>query len=184
VSEPQPGEVELHGGEILVGSAIAATLDLDIPAVPSLEEAERASKHFIWQEHHCYPTCFVCGPRRREEDGLGLSPGPLGSWDLLACPWQPAAEFLDEKGNIRPEIIWSALDCPGFFAAVGDRPGPMLLGELTAEILKPVPGADSLLVFSWPLGVEGRKFHGGVAIANPAGEVLACSRTTWIAPSS
>jgi hypothetical protein len=173
--------LEMREGELLVGTAVKTVLDLDIPPAPTLEQAERASKGFLCYEEHSYPSCFVCGPGRSGHDGLCLYPGPVDDWGLLACVWQPAPDLLDEKANVRPEIVWSALDCPGYYAATGEALVPVLLGELTADLLGPVPGNKPLVVFAWPLGVEGRKLYGGVAIANEEGEILACSRSTWIA---
>jgi len=172
--------VEMQDGETLVGTATAAVLEMDIPQAPLLEHAERASKGYLCHEEHSYPTCFVCGTSRPGHDGLCLFPGPVDDWSLLACPWQPAADLLDDRGNVRPEIVWAALDCPGFFGATGDTLVPVLLGELTAELRAPIPGDKPLVVYSWPLGGEGRKLYGGVAIANQDGAVLACSRSTWI----
>ncbi|MEH6589776.1 MAG: hypothetical protein V7746_05960 [Halioglobus sp.] len=175
------GEVQLHDGETLVGSAVSVQLDMVIPDAPSLAEAEQASKGFLCFEDHSYPTCFVCGPGREGNDGLCLYPGPVKDWNLLACVWRPGADLLDDTGMVRPEFVWSALDCPGFFAAVGEDLLPTLLGELIADLKHPVPGSEPLVVFSWPMGREGRKLRGGVAIANQDGHVLACSQTTWIA---
>lgn len=174
------GHAELFDGELLVGTAVTTTLELEIPPAPTLEQAERASKGFLCFEEHSYPSCFVCGPGRPDHDGLCLYPGPVDDWSLLACPWQPAADLLNDARNVRPEIIWSALDCPGFYAAAGEALAPVLLGELTVELRAPVSGSRPLVVFSWPLGGEGRKLYGGVAIANQDGEILACSRSTWI----
>ena len=175
------GKFEMLDGETVVGTAVAESLELDIPVPPSVQRAEQASKGFLCFEQHEYPTCFVCGPHRHQQDGLCLFPGPVDNWDLLACSWQPAPDLLDDLGNVREEIIWSALDCPGFFAAVGESLLPTLLGELTVDIRAPVPGSEPLVVFAWPLGREGRKLYGGVAIANASGDILACSRSVWIA---
>ncbi|MEH6593132.1 MAG: hypothetical protein V7746_22875 [Halioglobus sp.] len=180
VRERSSGGVEMLDGETLIGTAVAAELTIVIPQPPSLERAAEASKRFPCYEEHSYPTCFVCGPQREPHDGLCLFPGPVDSWDLLACRWQPDDSLLDADGNVLPEFVWSALDCPGYFAAVGQAIVPTLLGELHADLIKPVPGQDPLVVYSWPLGGEGRKRYAAVAIATGAGEVLACSRTTWI----
>ncbi|MEH6567933.1 MAG: hypothetical protein V7709_02580 [Halioglobus sp.] len=180
VVEEDGGAVAMFDGETRVGSALPTTLDLEVPQAPSLAQAEHASQGFLCYENHAYPSCFVCGPQRDQNDGLCIFPGPVRDWSLLACPWQPSEDTLDEAGNVRPEIVWSALDCPGFFAAVGETLVPTLLGELSAQLRAPVPGQAPLVVFSWPLGKEGRKLYGGVAIATVAGEVLACSHTTWI----
>jgi len=58
---------------------------------------------------------------------------------------------------------------------------PTLLGELIVDIRHPVPGGEAVVVYSWPMGKDGRKLWGGVAIADQSGKVLACSKTTWIA---
>ena len=88
--------------------------------------------------------------------------------------------MLDASGNVRPEIIWSALDCPGYFAAAGVGLPQTLLGELTGEIRATVPGDRPRVIYSCPLGSEGRKAWGATAIANQEGEVLAVSRSLWI----
>ncbi len=180
VHRPAPDKVEMMDGETLVGTAMVTVLEMDIPPAPSLEQARLATKGYLCHDEHSYPTCFVCGTSRPGHDGLCLFPGPVNDWSILACPWQPAADLLDDRGNVRPEIVWSALDCPGFFGAAGDTLVPVLLGELSADLREPIPGDEPLVVFSWPLGSEGRKLYGGVAIANQAGEVLACSRSIWI----
>ena len=55
-----------------------------------------------------------------------------------------------------------------------------LLGELTADLLRDVPGQQPLVVYAWPLGREGRKAWAGTAIADAAGEVFAVSLSLWI----
>lgn len=172
--------VEMRDGDTLVASGSGIELDLDVPAPPSEEEARKAMDDFPCYEGHAFPTCFVCGPERSHHDGLELFAGPVdGRQDLWACLWQPAADLLDGQGNIRPEILWSALDCPGYFAAMNGMLRPALLGELAGELCKPVPGADPLVVFAWLIDQDGRKFHAGTAIAR-AGEVVARARSTWI----
>ena len=81
---------------------------------------------------------------------------------------------------MRPEIVWSALDCPGYFAAMGERPHKAVLGELEGHLLGKVPGRDTLVVYAWPLGNEGRKHYAGSAVADSQGRLLACARSTWI----
>ncbi|HEY6131006.1 MAG TPA: hypothetical protein VIV27_03260 [Halioglobus sp.] len=91
-----------------------------------------------------------------------------------------AADVLDGEGNVRPEIVWSALDCPGYFAAMDDGFPPAVLGELAGELHVVVSAADSLIVFAWPLGVEGRKCFAGTAIATTEGGIVASAKATWI----
>jgi hypothetical protein len=167
-------------GDELVGSAVAAPLRLDPPAPPTLARAREATRRYPCYEGHVFPTCFVCGPGRPGEDGLGLFPGPVRDGRLLACPWRPAADLLAADGAVRPEIVWAALDCPGYFACFGEHVRPAVLGELHAERHGPVPGGEELVVYAWPLGKDGRKYFAGSAVARPGGEVLAAARATWI----
>jgi len=173
--------VELYAGDILVGSAWPeqAWREGEIPPAPSLQAARKASRRFPGHKHHDYPTCFVCGTRRRA-DGLCIFPGPVADWSLLACNWLPPADMLDAAGMVRREIVWAALDCPGYFAAVGQQRPLALLGELVTEIRHPVPGGQPLVVYCWPLGREGRKSRGAAALADASGRLLATSRSIWI----
>ncbi len=179
----RPGEaggVTMADGGRLVGSAAPVTMELAVPPAPTLAQAEDARRRYPCYTGHVFPTCFVCGPGRPGHDGLELFPGPVEDWGLLACPWRPAADLLGGDGCVRPEIVWAALDCPGYFACLGERPRPAVLGELQAELLAAVPGDEPLVVYAWPLGREGRKCWAGSAVARPGGAVLARARATWI----
>ncbi len=173
--------VDLFDGDSLVASARQEVLELDVPDSPGLAAARLARERFPGFERHLYPTCFVCGPGRPAKDGLELFAGPVGARGLYACPWQPSLDLLNAAGQVKPEFIWSALDCPSGFGAFGDHQRPMLLGELTLAQFAPVPGEQELVVYAWPLGSERRKFYGGAAVATTGGEVLAAARATWIA---
>jgi hypothetical protein len=163
-----------------VGSAIPAALDIDIPAPPSAAEAEAAMDRFPCYEDLLFPTCYVCGPERPAHDGLELFPGSVSDGGLFACVWHPKPDTLDGEQNIRPEILWSALDCPGYFAAMGDRLRPAVLGELIGELHADVSADQPLIVYAWPMGVEGRKFYAGTAIATVDGGLVASAKSTWI----
>lgn len=180
VTETAPGALQMHAGNVHVGSAWASPLELDVPRAPEVDRARQARSRYVCYEGHVFPTCFVCGPGRPEHDGLELFPGPVDDWSLLASSWQPSADLCDQAGHVRPEILWAALDCPGYFACMGPDPKPAVLGELTAELAAPVPGDRPLVVYAWPLGEDGRKRYAGSAVADEHGSVLAFARATWI----
>jgi hypothetical protein len=175
------GHVELRDRDTLVASAWPAPLQLDVPPAPTLAQAEDAATRFRFYEGHLFPTCFVCGPKRPAHDGLGIFAGPVSDWSLLAAPWRPAPDLLDEAGAVRAEFVWAALDCPGCFAAIGENERTAVLGELHAERLAAVPGDQPLVAFAWPLGHDGRKMFAGTALARADGVVLARARAVWIA---
>ncbi len=174
------GRVEMYDGDSLVGTAEPYPLDLAVPPAPTLDQAVKARERYPFYEGHVFGTCFVCGPSRPAHDGLELFPGPVDDWQLIACPWYVRDDMLDDDGMVRDEMLWSALDCPGYFAAMGGETVHAVLGELDGEILRPVQGADPLVVYAWPLGREGRKYYGGTAVATTDGEVVARSRSIWI----
>ena len=180
VSAAAGGGIQFYDGATLVASAEPAELELAIPPPPSHAAAQAAMTGFPCYEGHPFPTCFVCGPARAQRDGLALFPGPLASGNVWACAWQPSADLLDDRGMLRPEILWSALDCPGYFAVLGERLRPALLGELVAELRADVSAAAPLVVYAWPLGSEGRKHYAGTAIATVQGDIVACARSIWI----
>jgi hypothetical protein len=187
---PLDTPMQLHGAEqhalelrsegTLIATGVTAELQLEIPQAPTLEQARKASEGYPGHREHMFGSCFVCGTKRAPGDGLRLFPGPVDDWSLVAAPWEPPTDLLDAHGDVLPEIVWSALDCPGCYGALGENMVPVLLGELVAELRAPVPGNEPLIVYAWPLGREGRKAYGGTAIANQAGDVLACSHSTWI----
>ena len=104
--------VRLLHGEQLIAEGKPAALDLEVPAPPSRAEALAAGKRFSGLQHHPYDTCFVCGPRRRERDGLRIFCGPWKD-GMVAGTWTPDATLDDGKGFVAPEFLWSAIDCPG-----------------------------------------------------------------------
>lgn len=173
-------EARLFDGETLLATAVPATVPLKTPPPPTLARARAASAAYPGFRQHPFDTCFVCGPKRAAGDGLRVFPGAADG--IVAAPFQAPADLLDENGHLRPEHVWAALDCPGYFAVAGDTMEPMLLGELAAAIVAPVP-AGPLVAFAWPGTAEGRKRRCGSALATPDGAVLAVATGTWIRPA-
>ncbi|WP_053230952.1 hypothetical protein [Sandaracinus amylolyticus] len=171
--------VRLLDGETLVASGVPASVDVEVPAIPTLERAREASTRYVARDprDHVFPTCFVCGPARAEGDGLRIFAGALGD-GVVAAPFEPSDDLL-AGATLRSEIVWAALDCPGYFAIVGTTMQPMLLGELAVDVRAPV-GRGPHVIVGWSLGGEGRKARCGTALATPSGQVLAVGVATWI----
>jgi hypothetical protein len=166
---------ELRQGDVVIAEARRAThVDLEAPEAVSVQEAEEASKGFPGFEHHAYPTCFTCGPDR--SDGLRIFPGPVeGRESLVAAPWIP-----DE---VRPEIVWAALDCPGGWAIDHFQREGVMLGRMFTGIRGMPERGRAHVVVGWPMGEDGRKRDAGSALYTDVGEVLAVARSTWIVPA-
>ena len=173
--------VEVHHAGTLVATGAPANLLMDVPDPVSPEEA-RAASHSgrgRWASAHPFPTCVVCGPDRHE-DGFGVTPGPL-TGELFAADWTPDASVGDGEGNVRPECVWAALDCPTSapVANFGEGP-PVVLAGLTARLGCPVRVGEPHAILSWPLGVDGRKRHAAAALYDSEGRLLCASRALWI----
>ena len=161
-------------GETLVAEAVPGSLELEVPVPPSWNEAERAAAHYPGFAEHAFPRCFVCGPEREPGDGLRVFAGPLGD-GRFASTWAPA--------EVRPEVVWAALDCPGAIAVGFPDRGETLLGRFAVAIDELPAAGERCVVLAWPLGEDGRKLYAGTALFGESGRALALARATWIAPS-
>jgi hypothetical protein len=170
------GRVEVRDGEALVAEGVPATVEVEVPPPVSVAEAEAASAGYAGFRHHAYPTCFTCGPGRR--DGLAVYAGPVaGREGVVAAPWTP-------EEQPAPEVVWAALDCPGGWAVDDFQREGVLLGRMAARVERlPSPG-EPHVVLGWRIGEEGRKRYAGSALLTARGEVLARSRSTWIVPGA
>ncbi|THD78848.1 MAG: hypothetical protein E7812_10775 [Phenylobacterium sp.] len=155
----------------------------DPPPAPSLDAARAAGARYVGLATPFHPICFTCGTDRGEGDGLRVFAGQLegAAQGVVAGVWRPHADFADSSGLTRTEVIWAALDCPGYFAWV-EREGrhSALLGTMTGEVLRrPAAGEDAIVV-AWPLAREGRKETAGVVLYSAKGELLARAHQVWI----
>ena len=171
------GGLRLTEGERLIAEAKPAALDLgELPPAPTLDEAEAT----VGYAQNAFPECFVCGRARGHGDGLRLFAGPVeGDGEVMAALFEPDPSLPSEGGALAPEIVWAALDCPGYVAATGGSGAAALLGRMTAELRRPVPADGRYVVAAWPLGAEGRKLFAGTALYSADGALLAASRQIW-----
>jgi len=180
VETTDAGRVLLLDGEDIVAEAKPATFELNVPSPPSFHQAAVASRSYLGFEYHPFPACFVCGPDRGEADGLRIFAGRNERIDMVSAPWVPDPGLADNQGHIRPEFLWSALDCPGYFAAIDDHYVPMLLGRLTARIDRSVTPGEECVVTGWRIRKDGRKHQVGTALFSSTGELCGYAKAMWI----
>ncbi|MGH2838458.1 MAG: hypothetical protein ACRDJY_08955 [Thermoleophilaceae bacterium] len=179
VDRRDDGSVALLDGDRVVLEARAATVDVDVPDPVSVEDAKaaEADSPFL-DDSHPFPTCFACGPRRSEGDGLRLFAGRVAGRDLFAAAWTPAAEFAADGARVDPLYVWTALDCPSSAPAMSGA--TIVLASLTAEVRAPVKAGEPHVIGSWRIERDGRKSLSGVALWDADGRVCAAGRALWI----
>ena len=177
---PVADGVEVYDGGTLIAEGRPASPDVRVPAPVTLAEAEAARPGYTGYERHAFPTCFVCGTDRAG-DGLMIHAGKVEGREVWAAPFRPDPSLPSAGGMLAPEIVWSALDCPGAWAverAARDR--PVVLGRMAAHLERPAPADAAYTAVGWPIGSEGRKLYSGTAVFDAAGEAIGWSRQTWV----
>jgi hypothetical protein len=177
--EREGGEIRLlTAGGAIVGSAAPGTFAREVPRSPTTDEAAAGLEAYPGFHHHPFDRCFTCGTQRDEGDGLRLFTGPIGD-NRTAGPWSPHEAFAGDDGAIDEPTAWAALDCPGGWAADFSK-RTMVLGRMTAEVLRrPRPG-ERLLPVGHLEAQERRKFLTSTALYTEDGELLGRSEQVWI----
>lgn len=166
--------VLLHDGKVLLAEARPCDPDVTPVAPPTFAQAADASWAAGGWGAPDFDECFVCGVRD-EGDGLAIHAGRMPGRDgLVATTWIAA--------DVRPEIVWAAIDCPGAYALRGGVRGEPLLARITARIDRLPEEGERCVVAGWPLDADGRKRHAATALYGADGEPLAVSRQLWIEP--
>ena len=174
-----PESWELMNGLETLASATVSAPVAEAPEAPSYLDALAASRRYVNLTGETFPTCFVCGAGRERGDGLRIFAGPLDDSDMVAAPWMPDGSVVDETNKVRPEFVWAALDCPGYFAALPPH-HPALLGEFSVHIDRRVHLDEPCVVVGWRIRHSGRKYVAGTALYDEDGERCALGVATWI----
>ena len=168
----------MTAGGAIIGTAVTGSFDREPVPCPTEAEAEAGLAAYPGFDHHPFDHCFTCGPKRDEGDGLRLFAGPCDD-NRTATPWSPHPAFGQPDGALNIPTSWAALDCPGGWAADFSQ-HPMVLGRMTAEVLRrPRPGEDLLSTGRLDEHV-GRKFFTSTALYTHDGEMLGRAEQTWI----
>jgi hypothetical protein len=171
----------LTAGGAVVGTARPGAFTRDVPACPTAEEAAAGLEHYPGFEHHPFDHCFTCGTARDDGDGLRLFAGPVEPAEpgRTAAPWAPHEAFAGADRSVATPVAWAALDCPGGWAADFSR-HVMVLGRMTAEVLRRPRAQEPCLATGHLHAAAGRKFLTGTALYTAEGELLGRSEQTWL----
>ncbi|MEX2496772.1 MAG: hypothetical protein WD448_11825 [Woeseia sp.] len=178
--------VALCDGDLVIATARPQATPVEDAQAPSFEEAVAASGRSFEPSHHKLPMCYVCGPDREPGDGLRLFCGPLEAEDLdwngtVAAPFVPEPYMAGSDGDVSPEFVWAALDCPTAYAAGSPAGFPtILLGRQAVTILRRPKIAEKCIVTARQTAKDGRKYHSQAALFGADGRPIAQCKTTWI----
>ncbi|MEQ6900651.1 hypothetical protein [Nocardioides sp. YIM 152588] len=157
-----------------VAEAVVTERDLTPVAPVDLLAAADAEARYLGFRSHPFPTCFVCGPQRRPDDGLRIFPGAATSaagTPVVAATWTPYQSTLP--------IAWAALDCPGGWSTdLLERPA--VLGTMTAVVHRLPSTRERYVVVGEQREVDGRKLHTAATLYGPGDEVVATAEHVWI----
>lgn len=181
VIDGEPG-LRLSLADTLIAEAVPAELTGSTVEPVSADQAAAAARHYGGLVEHPFPTCFVCGVARPAHDGLELRPGLLPDRaGTTAALWRPDASLAD-RGRVRPEFVWAALDCPGGWTV--DLVGrPMVLGRMTAQVRALPEVGERCVVVGRVNGRDGRKAFTTTTGYGADGRVLGQADAVWIAIS-
>jgi hypothetical protein len=175
------GEVEArHDGALVMRARPVDGVDVEPLVRPTLAQAREAERrHPGHGREGLLSGCYVCGSLRH--DGLGIHFGPLaGHPGVTAAVFLPDATVPNRDGDVAPDMVWAALDCPSYTPPLWDWDRPSLLARLTVERLEPVRVGEPVIATGWHLGSEGRKHHTASALLSTDGRVVARARALWI----
>ncbi len=173
------GARELLDGEEVLARLRPAAVEVSVPAPVSPAESTAATARSLQRSAAPYrfPGCFTCGSGRADGDGLRLFAGPVPGRDLVAAPWTPHPGLAGAAGEVRPEFVWSALDCPTIMAAVfasaPDAPERVVTRQLAISRTGVVRAGERCLVMAWCGARQGRVILAYGAILSGAAKVLA-----------
>lgn len=168
----------LTAGGAIVGSASPGEFAREAPPAPTAQQAEAGLAGYRGFVHHPFDRCFTCGTARGEGDGLRLFTGPIGD-DRTAAPWTPHESFGVDDGHLDIPTTWAALDCPGGWAADFSAQ-TMVLGRMTAEVLRAPRAGEAHLSVGELSARDGRKFMTATALYTADGELLGRAEQIWI----
>jgi hypothetical protein len=181
----RPLHVERRGGgfaaldgDTVVALAAPVTVEVEPPPMPQPAPAGADDPVYGDLEEHPFPGCFTCGPLREPGDGLRIFATRVPESDgLVASDWTPDASLVRD-GEVAPEFIWAALDCPTGHSCAIERPA--VLASLAVRRLAPVRAGEPNVIAAWRTAREGRKHHAAGCLYAEDGTPLAVSQALWI----
>jgi hypothetical protein len=169
-----------RGTDLVADAGVVGGELRPVPAVDLRASVEAMSRYEGFIEHP-FPTCFVCGTGRAEQDGLAIFAGPVDPGDpcRVAAPFTPHRSELGGIGLAGPPLVWAALDCPGGWS-IGLSGRRAVLGRMTARVEAVPEDGEPCVVVAQCDGWDGRKAASRVSLYGGSGQLLGVAAQTWI----
>jgi hypothetical protein len=176
--QPRHGGFAVLDGDAVVALADPAAVSIDPPPMPQPSPPAPDDPVYGGLHRHPFPTCFACGPDREPGDGLRIFASRIPGADGVVASWWIPDAGLERDGEVAPEFVWAALDCPTGHACAIERPA--VLGRLAVRRLAPVHAGARHVVAAWRTGRDGRKHHAAGCLYAADGTPVAVSEALWI----
>ncbi|MGH3459395.1 hypothetical protein [Aeromicrobium sp.] len=165
-------------GGAIIGAAVEGSFAREAVPCPSEDKAASGLAAYPGFVRHPFDHCFTCGTQRGEGEGLRLFAGPVDD-NRTATPWSPHPAFGRADGALDVPLSWAGLDCPGGWAVDFNRHS-ILLGRMTAQVIRLPRVGEELLATGRLDEHDGRKFLSSTALYTRDGELLGRAEQTWI----
>jgi hypothetical protein len=180
VAADAPHTLAARIGDVVIAEAELYSGGFDEVEPVTFGQAQQAARYYGGLAQHPFPACFSCGIARPGSDGLGLRPGLLpGRTGVTAASWQPDGSLADPAGLVRPEFVWTALDCPGGWTVdVAGR--PLVLGRMSGQVSAAPLAGERCVIMGRLDGRRGRRAFTSTTAYGTGGRVLGRARAVWV----
>ena len=176
----------LHGTQVIAEVSSKGTAPAPVAYLPLSEVQTISAQGLIASKiNHPFPTCFVCGPDRKHQDGMRIFTGPNQEKTLYAAHWSADLCWSTDSKHIDHRFIWAAMDCPSSGPAFATALEPQstiayVLGTLEVHIERPVPAGRDYVVTSVLDEDTGKLYRTRVSLYGEDGVHYASGRAVWV----
>ena len=150
----------------------------------SIDAAGEARENFLMApEDHPAPHCLSCGTGDRS---LRVHAGPLGDGRFATPLRIPEWSLID--GNVDVSLLWMAVDCScGWYISNSSAAQARAVTvQFAVDVIAPIEPEKDYALVAWhgdyAPGWDGRKRGAAAVVFDDAGNLIARSRSFWVAP--
>lgn len=175
--------VDPSAPETVILEATRWSPDYPMTTPVTIDQATDAKQAFpLTAEDHPAPHCLSCGLGERS---LRVHAGPLGD-GRWATPFRlPAWSLID--GEIDSSLLWMAMDCCcGWYISHSADQRQALTVQFAVDVHQEIEPETDYALVAWhgdhEPGWDGRKRGAAAALFDADGQLVASSKSFWVAP--